>query len=372
MRNTSLRYTCLLAGGLLVCLSAVAEAAPPPLDIPLSAMESGLLSSQQKQAISDRVAYWFGQIETAEKPEDILAARLGLRNDFRRYDFPEYNLTYARQSAAAAEKLLAKPLGGRLGPARKINAALALAGMPQVPIQPVLDKLVADDNPAIRYIGWEGYQGVKMRVLAQRTGVVDRMLASMKARAQAESEPPVLSMLIRALYFPSRNLVSVDAEDLARAQKQSAALVDTIWGKLCQGVIAGDLPRSETARKSLSVVAAMAQDEGYVEAKNEIMQNLIDAAWCAAKLYDRTRGEKNIGESAIQLLNETEAALNAVTGRENRHIVGVLADRTMVEKGAAVQLAVLKWIDELKKDYGVKQPAMRAPATTRPAAESGS
>lgn len=349
----------------------------PPLDIPESALK-GTLSSSHVAQIQARIKHWVDQIATATRDEQAIPkARTGLINDYLSYESAGYRLTFAREAA----KLLLPFLKDRLAdsdalkPLKEVNAALAVVRMPQVSLQPVVTVMVAHGNPAVRYLGWRAYIGLRIRVMGQGAEVRDRIFASLKAAADTEESPPVMGQIFKMLQLPRVRPEAVAETTYRSAQRRSFRTLQEIWPKQCRWLIAADDPA--VAEASLGGVEAVASFAGVMatdrSGRQTTLQMLVDVAYAAAHAYARAGAEGALAVANEGLLRECEKVLNAVAGKQNTYLERALSDSKILDRGAAViygtdpstgkAYGVLQWIEELK-DLGVVKPAIKAPAPT--------
>ena len=71
-----------------------------------------------------------------------------------------------------------------------------------------------------------------------------------------------------------------------------------------------------------------------------------------------------------QLLMDIESDLGLAVGKKNTFVQTALSDLKAKDRGAAVQLAVVAWVEALK-DSGVVQPAFTAPPVQASAPAGG-
>jgi len=349
---------------LAVTFGLSAEAAEPPkLDIPPEALQNGLLPIHINQ-IQKRVRYWMGEIRTDKDITNVPKARATLLTDYRKYNSAEFQYQYARQTAEQAIRTLSQlaKTRGNLRSMREINVALAVSMMPQVATQPALEKLVMHDNAGVRYLGWRGYGRTKMLILAQGPQFIKKMYSSLDKCAAKERSPAVIGAILEMVYVPSQSSVLVEAQTLRKAQSDSFAVFKNIWPRVCRRILHGNIAICETAQKGTVVLSRMANDNGYRSNIKAIAQLLTDAIDCSAIAFDKAKATGPIAQANMYLLRDAEDALNTTTKLRKTHLYKALTDPNEVERGAAVQLASLKWIEDMK-DFGVKKPNFQPPAT---------
>ncbi|MDY6913447.1 MAG: hypothetical protein SVT52_03185 [Planctomycetota bacterium] len=411
--------------------------APPVLNIPDTALRDQLLAVHEKQ-IESRVKYWADMIRTAENEKDILAARDGLVSDYLAYDSVAYRYSYARLTAKHCTPLLKLN-----NPAKQINVSLVISRMPQVASQSALDKMVVHANPAVRYLGWAGYGSLRMLILAQGSTYQRKMYTSLAKAADKETSAPVVGMIFKVLNLPPVATGLVAAADLREARKQFFVIIEKNWPTRCRQVLGGDAQMAEACQKAIAALSGFApvMSEGKRGLK-EMLQMIVDMAWCSARAYDLgtigktvvigeiklktqakitagdlpspgqdttrevtvitvprsvritktatkrysfcaagkdlvklTKAVSDHGSVTVQkrlngqavvnhnlvLLKNCETLLKEMTGKPSIHIEKALTDPDIPPpRGAAVRMAVLDWIGELK-DSGVVEPKIQSP-----------
>ncbi len=418
------RLACALVAVLVVivpsglCLSGPGLKKPKGLAIPDSEL-NGTLSPESIVLIDDWLKYYAEMIREAKdepdrktgKEELILKGRDGLVRTFRSYESGGYRYTVAERAV-----LILVPLLKLSNPQKRLNAAMALSQMPQIPIQDALEEMITNDNAAVRYLGWKGYRRIRMGVLAQTSKPRKKMFDALKQRAGAEQAPPVIRAILSFMVFPPFRPAAVTAERYQEAGKKVREILVASLPRLCRRVIAGNAEMSEICRRGVDAIVSsnvfVATDKKQFAAS---LQMVSDLAFCAGVAYDgsKTIAEKAEEEIKVQekiienatttterinaeakiakakakivevspaivvnelLLRDCEEALNTFKGLESEGrrmpIKNALIDPKITPpRGAAVLRAVVEeWIEVLAKD-GVKMPQYDKPAEskTRPA-----
>jgi len=368
---------------LTVCFLAACApllAQPPEIDIPESALKAPL-TEPYREKIRKWVNYYLDIIRKAENNKQLSNGRVGLVQGYYKYaDSTYYQFAYA-QIAADKGLTVLKQFSDH---ARQINLAMALSRMSQVSIQPALEEMVTNQNPALRYCGWQGYYVIRRNVLAQGGEYVTRMLSSLEKAAGAEEVPAAFGEMLRVM-DPGSSGASASGGIPADAQVKFVEILVKHWRKRCLQVRAGsaEMPAACGVGVSLLPKLAGAAIAGDKKNKTKLLQMAINMAMAAAQAYQvaeqrivlANKAEKKDPEAerilraSGMLLVECEAALNALAGTKKRDITDALTDtKVPVPRWAQVQRKLLDWADELKKE-GVTAPPFPPPKppTTAPA-----
>jgi len=355
-------------GGLAVVVAALGalSAAPPPagpsatteppLEIPEAALKSGTGYEEQ---VGARIKHWAEVIRSAKDPgvEDaVIKARNGLVADYAKYDNARYQFLFARESARQLTPLLG--VADQYKHLKQVNVAMALARMTSASIQEALDKMVSHENPAVRYLGWQGYRASRTVVMGQSLAAIARMFQTLKDRADKETSAPAMGAMFQCLRLPARPQ-QVSERDYQEAQKKAAEVLLTCWRKRCEQTWAGDAEMTEMCRAGVDAWAALAD---HVAADKDLLkkalQSLLDLAWCAAKPFAQTA----LSEVEMLLLQDCEGALNAIKKTQKKYIESPLEPGTPAQR-SAVGSGILKWVADLKED-GAAEPKFQTPTTT--------
>ena len=316
---------------------------------------------------------------------------------FKQYSEAAYRTEVARQ----AGKIIG-PLLDLKDPIKKINVAMALSSIPSTMLQPVLDKMVVDPNVAVRYLGWQGYEGVLPSALAQGGNAAAGMFNKAQARAAAENSPRVLGAIWRMLAMPGQ-----DINDPNKARRKAMTIMSATWRKRCGQAFAGDAEMTEAIRAGVVAagehgsqahqVLTAGANKKLAQLRADAVQMIVDAMYCAAKAYGRAlvagTTQTPSGLAARALLYECEKSLNDVLGIVSRvktikFVHSAMVDRTLKKdpklvadalllrapKGSAKYgLGVLTWVQFLNdQGFAIKTPteAMFKPkgAASKPAA----
>lgn len=408
-------------GTLLAAAVAPVAARPPAMDIPVGERQAGMLQSSKEQ-VKARVEYWMKELAAAGSAEEVKAARNGLLNDYTGYtaDAREFMETYAEYTDAFGQKLLGQGLRGDdpLKGLKEVNLAMAASRMTQLPIQPLLEKMVAHPNPGVRLLAWQGYARARTTMLS--ASVVPPkplpakvMFESMRKAAATEADGMVAAELVGAMLMsPKSGEDGVPTGTHSDAQKEFLKTLEANWTRMCKAVRDGDPSMAEACQRGVRALLPLSEGLGGDSVKTSVLQLTLNAAYAASVAYDRAEqllpaiaAAKDAADAAAKaaapgaddaardaakakaatvaalagklkvepaamaamgeptelaysraslLLQGCEAALNRLTGKQERLIEGPLK-QSAGERGAAVRLAVLKW-EEMLQPMGVKSP----------------
>jgi len=349
------RAYALLGLAAAVAVGTLPLAAAPPL---VSLTNDGKVLPGNVPQLKARVQYWLDMIRDAKDDRAMLEGRAGLVKDFGMSDNPDFRYTFGSVAGELAPTYLNLD-----SPARQINVALALSRMNAIPIRPALDLMIVHPNPAVRYLGWEGYRNIRLEVAAHPLDG-PKMCAAIAKAAQAETSPLVIGEMFGTLTLPMVPPPSIPPDSIAKARREFSRVFLTVWTLCCRKMLAGDTEFAETCRKGVDAARNFALTPGAdPDTTKKMLQALVDMAWCAAKAYDAAGANGPVADAAGGVLMECEAALNAGKNLQRNHLQAPLTDPNVPERGAAVRYGVTRWIDELKAD-GVVQPDFKAPTTS--------
>jgi len=335
------------------------------LDIDEVALSGGL-TEQDQQKINAVLSFWAQRIVEADDPKDIIAARKSLVSGYGRYPTSTYfQYAYAGQAAKILTPILTeagKP-DDNLWSLKQVNLAIALSRMSQETIQPALEAMVVHDNPAVRYLGWMGYQAVRTFILSQTPEYAQRMFASLTHAAVEEKEAPVLAAIFSVCNITpiAGASATVSEQVLANARQQAFAVLRTNVRRWCLRVMRSELEVTKAFAKAVIAIQTLSSAMDDEEVKTQALQMLVDVVYCAAKAFDDAQGQGEISKENAALLKRTEVALIALSGKRANHISGPLNEDDLPDQGAAVRDGVFQWIEDLQ-EFNVAKPEF-APTT---------
>jgi len=318
------------------------SAEPVVLNIPESALKSGLLTAHVEQ-VSQAVRYWLDRLGDANSDSEILAARKGLMADYNRYDSMKYQYVFAEQVAKGIGDLL------KLEDLRKqINTGLVVSQIRQVPVQPALNAMLTHPNPALRLYAWQGYLRIRLLVLAQGKDYAETMYAALAKAASTEESPLVLGEAFGMFSIDSDPPRSMTAQDFEQARKRMLAILQGIWPGLCDRVGDGDAEMITCCRGG---IAALRNVHDTLAADNvssaTILPMVYAMMWSAAKTLTGVEPDSPVGAALEPLLQDCENALNYVTKARKSPMTAAMSIKDPIDRGLAVLSAVQAWRETL-------------------------
>jgi len=309
--------------------------------------------SQATTAPSSSKSPWEA-IATSQDAGEIIAARERLIKDYQFAASESRGFAYAEEAAKKCQPALAAD--DPLAAVRQVNAAMAIAKMPQVSIQPALDAMVAHSNPAVRYLGWRAYHNIRMLLLAGGQRFAQQMLTSVETALAKEDSPVVLTALLEMAVYPATPPSTVSQQALSEAQNRTFAALAKNWSICGQLAMDGTVDATTAAGKAVEAAASLCDLTGRKEAdKKAAAQVIVGLMWCATKVWVDSTDEQYADEAHQGLLREAEARLNALSGLNKRFIQKPIDDKDK-ELKAALRRGALEWLDALKEPLGVSEP----------------
>jgi hypothetical protein len=335
---------------------AWAQGKPPAPIIPEELLSGELLPTHRKM-ITDRLDWWKRLMLSARNSEEIIEARDSLLQDFTLYTNVNYRQKFADM---ATERMLGLvtgegiPAEDELKRLKVINMAMAFSRMHYPSAMPALTAMVAGDNAAVRYFGWQAMLQGRPTILRAGQQYVGDFQTALADALVAEESGEVLKLIYQA----------ADMDD-----KQVADVEDPIKEKLRQTAMTGlskswDTRRLQVMNSHPEILQAMEQAVVLLESlgrqpvhKIEALQRVVDLANSVAKQYDQKLQQFDTSAEymvALEvLLRRVEDAMQALSQKDLTLLRKAMnAD---ADKGAAVRMAVLEWIDAIKV-LGVEDP----------------
>jgi len=330
----------------LIAVPAWGQDAAP--ELPDESQVRGPLPAESLRAIDAFVGYWLDQLDSAKTADEIMKARQGLVSGYERHSTAYYQLAYAEAVAKVASKALATK-----DRVKQIQAAMAMAVMSQVSIQPALEKMAGHSNAAVRYWAVIGYQRAA-RALMLRGGAFSKtMLDTLERLGLKESNGPIVGTVMRAL-APYPEARAQDVRDLR-------ACLDKIWLGRCREILAGKAEIIDAYRNAERSSTPVNAEDG-----KHVLQMLADAMEAATLAYTKPENRRDpVAESLTNLLAGFEVKLAQVIGVTETPLQPILKEATSPgDKAAAVRL---KWNEHWKpllKQRGVTPRVSANSATT--------
>jgi hypothetical protein len=339
-----------------------APAAPSGIQIPPAALNAPL-AAEYRQMISQYLDTWAGQMRQADR-----AAVLELRNQlaarFGQYDSVNYRLPFAQ---LAAQKLV--PLLDLKDALKQVNVAIALSQMDQVSIQPALGKMVAHPNAAVRFFGWQGYERIRMLVLAQGPTFIQQMFDALQTAAANEPSDGVLRAIYPVLAYDQERPTFVAPEVYDEASRRALELLGQLWQRQCDQVeqtsVSASVQASVSAVRAAQVgireLHAIAQARQSDRAAQLAVLPLVVAMMnSAAKAYQTSGAEGLAADELRLLLRDIEETVNLITRLRQNYLGMALSGNNPLDRAQAVERAARTWVDQLKGSGYLAEPASQA------------
>lgn len=336
--------------------------AQPRLDFSCDQIAAGPLPSQIRQQVDEFVSHWCGVMAQTDTDAEVVEARNRLVEGFGKCpDSAQYQTAYATavvdsiRPSLASEDLL-----------RQVNAALVVANTRNMRVRPVLDEMVRHNNPAVRYLGWQGYQRVRTLVLAQGQGYSRPMFESLSERIATETTPFVTRRLLEMLYLPPVRPQVVSEGDYSWARRQAMEAMLKGWSEQCRRILLGEPEMPDAMRPGVWAISTFHRATGSDrDAQSKLVQALVDVMYCASRAYDEA-GDDATGDRVrhanTMLLTDAEEHLNELTELRRDHVYRALRDEGVPDRGAQVRRGVLDWVDDLiEAGFEIEQPSFEPP-----------
>lgn len=348
-------------------------AVPQPLDIPEVA-QKGLLLPIHVARITEHLRFYANLIRDAKDQAGIDRGRIGLIRTFTYSPYASFRYTVAQLAVKTVAPLLDLP-----DPIRQVNIAIALSQMPQVTIQPALEKMIVHHNPAVRLLGWQGYRAAWMPIVRQGLTPAKTMFTSLSERAGKEDSPPVVAAIWKMLMF--RGTVISLPEGLGDLDRMGMEILRKSWPIQCWKMRMGSAEMANAALKGLATAveyAANAMVAKNSQGTSQAVQLIADMMWCSAKAYGDAYRSGDSGKAVVSantlLLLECERSLNQLLclgpmDRKDYLRSPLISSRKEFKDGRDDKVmyyvdpksdrkyGVLAWADYLKTRFGIKDPS---------------
>lgn len=367
MRKTTAVALVLMSALLALPVLARAADAPP-------AMADIVRGNPNVPNMQERIDYWGNAILDAKDDAALAKACQGLVGDYKAFDQKEAGYLFVEKAAAKLMAVLGKLPKDAMAKAKEVNIAMAVAQMPQVTSLAALDTLSTYPNPGARYYAWKGLTDARTRILAHGKASAEKALAAVDKAVKFETSQPapavqVMAQMFRMLALDDTRPSAVMDDVWALAQKQTFSTAQKNWRPWCLLVRGGDVELADAIRKVVTSLPAHAAWIGQGKGRTELLQMLTDAAWSAAKAYEEAKKANTPVEGLVNLLRDTEAALNKIQGTSRTFLEKPLSDAKAtpdmviwwVVDGEG-NYGVQAWVDELKSQ-GVVKPQIEKPAS---------
>jgi hypothetical protein len=347
---------------LILVFSTLALAGDPPLPVIAGSELGRPLLNQYKKQIAKRVAFRKQQVLDAADDATCVKARKLCGRDYEFYPDAYYQEEFAKQIAIQWMDMLTAEAaeGDAMNRIRQINTALAMSEMGVPTMQPGWEKLVRNDQPVFRSLGWLGYSRGRTALLKKgQKKAIDTLVASMKAGLGTETSPIVLQNIFLVL-SPNEMPSMTDG-----TQKQFVNALIANWDTLRLGLLSDpQIDRFEALTGAALALEALNKSSALSTPKDKakLSQMAIDLMQSASKVYNdntETIATDKAFQAAIHtLLMQCEKSLQATSGKTDKKIQTALTSNdTLVraDRAAAIMGAVFEWADGLKSQ-GVTEP----------------
>jgi len=217
--------TCAYCVAALLVLGTGSLAQESELPVIPPERKSAGLTDEDKSAVDKYVKYWTEAIGSANSAEQVVQARRRLGEGFdsggtQGVAFKDY---YVERVAVHAKTLLSGkiPATDPRKLLKEVNLSMAVLRMPQMPIQPLVEAMVAHENPAVRYFGWSSFARLRGPMLSEGLSTVQKLYPLLTKAAADESDRYVLGVVIGVLRLPPRP-ANVDETDYQELRKKFA------------------------------------------------------------------------------------------------------------------------------------------------------
>ncbi|MFP4052394.1 MAG: hypothetical protein ACLFV7_00850 [Phycisphaerae bacterium] len=362
------KVACTSVTVLLTVLAAFSAAAAeavdvsnaPEINIPNEDLTS-VAVRRYRRDIEKYVTFWANVLEKTTVDSQVLLARQRLLSGYTQYDdvdglSPQYYGLFADQAAQSLTPRLKDS-----SVLKQVNTGIALSGMPRISMQDAYEAMIVHKNPAVRFLGWRGYDRIRDTVLAQGRRAADRMFDSALKAAREEDAAEILSALFNAVSVERsmRNAATVSDSVLTAAQEMAFQVLQTAWKAQLKSIATGDTAMAYTAKRGLAALRdiwpTVSEDK---EARTKGLQMVIDVTYASAKAHLSAEGTGQVARENTLLLRQGESALQKLSGQNHTMIQDALANPDIedpVVRAKAVLLAVIEWANKLAGE-GVKEP----------------
>ena len=328
----------------------VAADAPPTLDIPETALETNIGVRAYASQVDDSIAYYVRMMAQAKDQETVLKARRGLLSLYRRYSTSAYQYMYAQRLVVKAARLLdhKKPLV-------RINSGLVFSAVTEVPIRPLLYRMLKDKNDGMRYLAMEGMRRLWSKVLVLGPRETAEFMDTLDKHIVAETSWPVLKAGLEVLKFrvPGGLPAAVPAARMTQAYQASYATLRKVWDRLWK-----DLWRLRGRNRELATEAARSAVEALESAAGELrkdkptqaqlVQMVHDVMNASSSAYKQLEAKGEAANLNRMLLQAAESAQNTnlgLTEADRQNFLARALNATNVADTARAQNVRLAVID---------------------------
>lgn len=344
--------------------------------ITLSLVPSAVRAQQNVDAatLQDGVTRGLDSLVEADDQEAVLEARRDLQALYNRAR--EANLTFRMGQLLAQQvpgrlKQLGEGNEDALATLKKLNIAILCRSTQTVSVQPALQAMLGEKNPAVRFLAWSAYSTLWPDILGQNRMQTNVLLDALNRDLATESNPLILEQIFEVAGFRAPEALGVPEDMQAMARQKAMTALAANWDSWRKRVEAGDedflTPAREAAKATIGIYAEARKDD---KTRTRLLQMIVDMMWSAAEGWAQARqGEKQrLAQGQALLLIDLEEALmqtvaDQVAGNDKLPVIAPM----FAEGGAdavGLKLEVLNWGRRLK-EFGVQEPKLVS-ARTQP------
>ncbi len=305
-----------------------------------------------RKKVETYIEHWVEQMKKANKVADTVKARKALADGYNAHNVQPWQTAYAEISSKKIPVLLNLP-----DRVKQIQAAMAVATMPQYTIQPALEKMSRHKNPAVRYWAARGYRPAVRKMLLF-PGREKKMLTTLEQLGRNESGP-ILAVVLQTLNMHTGGGRDKDAVIRLRP------ILDKVWMARIKDLHDGKDGVVDAYRRAVIFFDPVDEDD-----RKKVLQMLVDALESASKGFDKSvsskKGKKSDQQSWISLLSNLENKLIELTQTSETPIQDILSDpkKSIEQKPTEVRLkAVSEYWKPLLAKLGIKPRPIPATAT---------
>jgi len=322
------------------------------------------VASAQNAEIDKRIKENIKKLQS-DNIKVIIEGRTGLVKDYDHLVTKNQGSEYA----AKVGKYIKPALKTQKLRQKQLNLAIVLPKIPEAVLQDVFEMMVADENPAIQYLGWQAYRQTWPKILAKRNPAgMNLLLKSMNKAISLKTQNILILNRIFDI-IPFSTSTNVSANVIATARTKMIDILEVNWNRLCLKIILDGDPAYTTlltkATQGLEMLWDQAEKNDLAAKNNNdttrILKMVALVTHCTAKRYDHEITLDNKGSAMTTaggtLLVQIESFLSISLRVEPRYFEKALKSKT---PGTDVSLASLNWLDELENRKAITKAERKA------------
>lgn len=346
------RFAALASTALLLLLPALSAAQTAQIEVPADAMRSPL-GDEHRQLIATYLDAQAAAMGQADQAAQVLQVRNDLLAAYRKYENINYQLPF---SQLAAQKLT--PLLDSDQPLKQVNIAMTLSQMAQVGVQSSLEKMLVHASPAVRFYGWQGFERIRMLVLAQGPEPVNEMFTAFQAAIAKETSACVLRAIYPVLVYDQPKPNFVGAPEYQDASQRSLDMLTNLWPRQCTMVGTADVAAIRSAQAGVRKLDALARTRaGNRDGQMPVLLMDVAMMTCAADAYKASGGEGLAADELRLLLKDLQESINLITAMHVSPITDAMKQSNAKTRSEMVAKAVQQWVSELQAAGYPVQPS---------------